>query len=94
MCTKCHLKLNEKVDWSEEYDPEIPQSNTQTNPWHREEEPHNMYSNQTSVKPCPQSWRPCRDYKNDNRLEVAEVLQRSHQGRRLMAVQNQSRSVF
>ena len=46
------------------------------------------------LSPVPQSWRPCHDYKNDNRLEVAEVLQRSQQGRRSVAVQNQSRPVF
>ena len=34
-----------------EYDQEIPQSHTaESNPWHREEEPQNIYSNNTSLR--------------------------------------------
>ena len=29
-----------------EYNKEIPQSQLQTNPWHREEEPHNIHDNE------------------------------------------------
>ena len=45
-----HERRNDFLKKESEYDQEIPQSQLQTNPRHREEEPKNIYSTETSER--------------------------------------------
>ena len=52
-----------------EYEQEIPQSHTAAHPWHREEEPQNIYSNKTPVGHLKQSHQLTLSLQDDLKTE-------------------------